>query len=126
MAAGAALVAGIAGVAVWAGALAAQGQIPVEDGTAAELRALDRLSGQLTDVTVPIGEAARIGELDVNVVYCRYPADNPAGDAFAYLLIDDRKARSVVFEGWMLASSPALNALEHRRYDVWVLRCTTS
>ena len=30
-----------------------------------------------------------------------------------------------IFSGWMLASSPALNALEHPRYDVWVLRCIT-
>jgi len=25
----------------------------------------------------------------------------------------------------MIASSPALNALDHPRYDVWVMRCTT-
>jgi len=30
-----------------------------------------------------------------------------------------------VFKGWMIASSPALNALDHPRYDVWVLRCIT-
>ena len=27
------------------------------------------------------------------------------------------------FTGWMFASSPALNALEHPVYDVWVLDC---
>ncbi|MGB1970407.1 MAG: DUF2155 domain-containing protein, partial [Paracoccaceae bacterium] len=30
------------------------------------------------------------------------------------------------FMGWMVASSPALNPLDHRRYDVWVLRCAMS
>lgn len=30
-----------------------------------------------------------------------------------------------VFRGWMFASSPALNALEHPVYDVWVINCTT-
>ncbi|MEZ5716636.1 MAG: DUF2155 domain-containing protein [Paracoccaceae bacterium] len=30
-----------------------------------------------------------------------------------------------IFTGWMVASSPALNAMDHRRYDVWVLRCIT-
>ena len=30
-----------------------------------------------------------------------------------------------VFSGWMIASSPALNALDHARYDVWVMRCKT-
>jgi hypothetical protein len=26
----------------------------------------------------------------------------------------------------MVASSPALSALEHPRYDVWVLRCSST
>jgi hypothetical protein len=30
-----------------------------------------------------------------------------------------------VFSGWMIASSPALNAMDHPRYDVWLLRCQT-
>ena len=30
-----------------------------------------------------------------------------------------------IFRGWMFASSPALNALEHPVYDVWVINCTT-
>ena len=28
-----------------------------------------------------------------------------------------------IFNGWMFASSPALSALEHPVYDVWVLDC---
>lgn len=30
-----------------------------------------------------------------------------------------------VFSGWMFASSPALNPLEHPVYDVWVIDCET-
>lgn len=30
-----------------------------------------------------------------------------------------------IFRGWMFASSPALNALEHPVYDVWVIDCKT-
>lgn len=30
-----------------------------------------------------------------------------------------------IFSGWMFASSPALNALEHPVYDVWVIDCKT-
>jgi hypothetical protein len=29
----------------------------------------------------------------------------------------------VLFTGWMFASSPGLNAVEHAVYDVWVLDC---
>lgn len=30
-----------------------------------------------------------------------------------------------IFSGWMFASSPALNPLEHPVYDVWVIDCKT-
>ncbi len=110
----------------WLAAGAALAQDRVAAGPGAELRALDRLSGELIDLSVRTGDAVRVGRLSVNLVECRYPVDNPVGDAFAYLLIDDLEAGRVVFEGWMVASSPALNPLDHMRYDVWVLRCTTS
>jgi hypothetical protein len=32
---------------------------------------------------------------------------------------------NMVFSGWMFASSPALSALEHPVYDVWVIDCKT-
>jgi hypothetical protein len=34
-----------------------------------------------------------------------------------------RDARPALFRGWMFASSPALNPLEHPVYDVWVIDC---
>ena len=30
------------------------------------------------------------------------------------------------FSGWMIASTPALSAMDHSRYDIWVMRCATS
>ncbi len=35
-------------------------------------------------------------------------------------------AATPIFVGWMIASAPALNALDHPRYDVWMLSCLTS
>ncbi|QDY68507.1 DUF2155 domain-containing protein [Qingshengfaniella alkalisoli] len=92
----------------------------------ATLRGLDRLSGELTDLDVAIGETVEMGRLTVRLEDCRYPTENPSGDAFAYLVIEDTKAGAQLFDGWMVASSPALNALDHMRYDVWVIRCKTA
>ena len=41
------------------------------------------------------------------------------------VLPGERRAQTVppLFSGWMFASSPALNALEHPVYDVWVIDC---
>jgi hypothetical protein len=93
------------------------------NGDAAVLRGLDRVSGLVNDVTVPQGATVQIGSLVLTMDECRYPLDNPAGDAYAHLKITQADSDDVVFNGWMVASSPALNPLEHSRYDVWVLRC---
>jgi hypothetical protein len=94
-------------------------------GTGAELRGLDKINGDAIDMTLATGESAALGDLEVTLGECRYPAEDAAGDAFAYLTVRDPRTDQPVFEGWMIASSPALNAMEHARYDVWVLRCRT-
>ena len=101
-------------------------QIEVMAGLGAELRILDKLTGAVTDLSLQQGETAQLGFLSVGLIECRYPTDNPFGDAFAYLHVQDRKEDVELFSGWMLASAPALNAMDHPRYDVWALRCITS
>jgi hypothetical protein len=97
----------------------------VTSGTGAMLRGLDKVSGQTEDFRVATGGTAEIYGLDVALGDCRYPVENPTGDAFAYLTIWERGQRQAIFDGWMIASSPALSALDHSRYDVWVIRCMT-
>jgi len=97
----------------------------VAAGSGAMLRGLDRLSGSTTDIPVRAGASTIFaGRLSVELRECRYPAANPTGDAYAYLSVRDVRTNAGLFDGWMIASAPALNALDHMRYDVWVLRCT--
>lgn len=91
-----------------------------------ELRALDKVSGEVVDFELTPGQTKQLGRIQVTLNECRYPTGNPAGDAFAFLVIRNAGEVLTVFEGWMVASSPALNALDHSRYDVWALRCITS
>ncbi|MCY1125683.1 DUF2155 domain-containing protein [Frigidibacter sp. RF13] len=97
------------------------------DAPGALLRALDKVSGQTVDLTLKDGESGTVGAatnapLTVTLTECRYPKDNPAADAFANLDVIDAGG-TALFGGWMVASSPALSALDHPRYDVWVLSC---
>jgi hypothetical protein len=87
------------------------------------LRFLDKLTSETGDVTLNRGQAAKFGRLLVRLDSCRYPAANPASDSEAYLTIIEETTGLELFNGWMLASSPALSALDHPRYDVWVLSC---
>ncbi|WP_101065329.1 DUF2155 domain-containing protein [Roseovarius salinarum] len=114
----------LAGVLMFAAGAAAQEQ-PVTQGSGAVVRALDKVTGKLEDLEIAAGGAAEFGRISVSVRECRYPQDDPAGDAYAFLDITTESSPGAAFSGWMIASSPALNALDHPRYDVWVLRCTT-
>jgi hypothetical protein len=106
--------------------LAAAAQEDVSQGQGAVLRGLDKITGQVTDMEMTLGTSRAFGRLEVSLEDCRYPTGNPAGDAFAHVTVRPETGAEPVFAGWMIASSPALNALDHARYDVWVLRCTTS
>ncbi len=87
------------------------------------LRFLDKLTSDTGDVSLSRGQAAKFGRLVVRLDGCRYPTENPASDAAAHLTIIEEVTEAQLFNGWMLASSPALSALDHPRYDVWVLAC---
>ena len=103
-----------------AGVAAAQ---EVASGDRVMLRGLDKVSGETTDITLGIGERGALGRLDITHVGCRFPVEDGASDAWAFLEIHDRLRGEQLFRGWMVASSPALNALDDPRYDVWVLGC---
>lgn len=98
----------------------------VANAPGAALRALDKVSGQTTDLDLKSGETRSLGRIEVTLSDCRYPVADPASNAFAHLTIRHLDSGAVVFDGWMVAASPALSALDDPRYDVWVLRCTTS
>lgn len=88
------------------------------------VRVLDKINGTVTDLDLRNGETREVGLLTVTMGECRAPADNPSGDAFALVSIRTRADETALFEGWLIASAPALNAMDHPRYDAWALRCT--
>ena len=91
------------------------------------LRGLDKISGRVTDIRVNVGVAIRYERLTVNVRECREPPVEEGEDAFVFLQVqDDKTGDEIIFSGWMFASSPALSAMDHARYDLWVLSCATS
>jgi len=89
------------------------------------LRGLDTLTNTVNDFEIRVGQPLRFKRLIVALDACLYPSDDPGSDAYAFLRIRDQREEANRFSGWMLASSPALSALDHPRYDVWVLSCMT-
>jgi len=88
---------------------------------------LDKMTGLIRTYDVAVGETVRVARLRVRLDACRSPGDNDTHGTMAFLKVWDSKyeASDPEFSGWMFAESPALSALDHPRYDLWVINCTT-
>ncbi|MEX0970880.1 MAG: DUF2155 domain-containing protein [Paracoccaceae bacterium] len=92
---------------------------------AAVLRGLDTITGTVGNFQISVGETLQFERLSITLEACRYPQGDIDRDAFALLSIQDIREDTARFHGWMVASSPALVALDHPRYDIWVISCVS-
>jgi hypothetical protein len=92
----------------------------------AVLQGLDKVTARVLTIEAPVGETVSFGTLEIIVRTCdkRPPEEAPESTIFIDIweVFDGAPAQSL-FRGWMFASSPALSAMEHPVYDVWVLDC---
>lgn len=96
----------------------------VAEAKGAHLNLLDKSSGSSKQFDLAVGESREIGTLTVTLSACRYPAEGVSLNAWAHLTITDTaRGAEPIFAGWMVGDSPALSALDHHRYDIWVSRC---
>ena len=86
------------------------------------------MTGAVRTVEVPAGEEIRLDRLAIRLAACEAPEDGAVNGTRAFLQIRDTgvEGEELAFSGWMFADSPALSAMDHRRYDVWVISCTMS
>lgn len=94
--------------------------------TTAVLRGVDKITGRVSTMQGNVGEQINFGHLTIGVEKCytRSPEETPENSAF--LTITEKKSDGTmteVFTGWMFSSNPALSAMEHPTYDIWVIGC---
>ena len=92
----------------------------------AVLQGLDKVTARISTFEAPIGVPVRFGSLEITARTCQKRPPEETPESAAFLEIRDIKPGEspvMVFTGWMFASSPALNALEHPVYDVWTIDC---
>lgn len=90
---------------------------------------LDKVTGRVNTMSGAIDAPIRFGTLEIVTRSCftRPPEEPPENAAFVEIYdIPEKGEKQRVFSGWMFGSSPALSALDHPVYDVWVLRCDSS
>jgi hypothetical protein len=110
-------------------ATAENAAIPQGAPVALVLRGLDKMTGRPADIVAPMNTPVKFATLTITVrtCYSTPPAEPPETDAFLEI-VDNRPDQPAkkVFSGWMFASSPSLNGMEHPLYDVWVINCKTN
>jgi len=96
------------------------------EGKAVLLRGVDKITGRTSTIELAVGEPANFGTLRITPLRClkKPPEETPENAAF--LLVEEETREhilNVIFNGWMFSSNPALSAMEHPIFDIWVLEC---
>lgn len=90
------------------------------------LQGLDKVTARVSLLELPLDEPFVFGTLEITPRACLETPPTEPPESAAFLEIEtitvDRRGGEA-FSGWMFASSPALSALEHPVYDVWVVDC---
>ncbi len=103
---------------------------PTIDNRVAVLQGLDKVTARVSPVRAALGVPIYFGTLEIVALACREtpPTEPPESAAFLEVrelpsAADRERPPTDLFSGWMFASSPAVSALEHAIYDVWVVDC---
>lgn len=99
----------------------------------AVLQALDKVTAETLRFEAAVGQPVRWKGLVFTVRACERSApDEAIEDAIVYLTVDSQPRPQPgrptppprqAFKGWMFASSPGLNPVEHATYDAWAISC---
>jgi hypothetical protein len=101
-----------------------------QEAKVATLGALDKVTARVTQIEAAQGLEVEYGSLLITMQRCEKSAPEDLPEVKMFLRIDELRPgdteRTEIFRGWMFASSPAVSAMEHPVYDVWVIDCKTA
>ena len=95
----------------------------------ARFTGLDKITGRVTQFDVYIDETVQFGALQITprACYSRPPTETQRTSVFVEVdQVSLKGSITRIFAGWMFADSPALNAVDHAVYDVWLVECKPS
>jgi hypothetical protein len=96
------------------------------DRPVARVQSLDKVTARTSTFDIAVGETKSFGNLRITLRACKENPPIEVPESAAFLEVIEAKPESnaeAVFTGWMFSSSPALSAMEHPIYDLWVLSC---
>ncbi len=99
------------------------------DTNMAQMQAMDKITGRVSIIDVPVNGEVKFGTFSIVVRSCKTNPEGEVPENYAFIDVSDKsfdKEEFNIFKGWMLSSSPAVNAVEHPIYDVWLIKCYNS
>lgn len=99
---------------------------PARAETRLVLQGLDKVTARISTLEAPLDTEIAFGGLRIIARACYKNPPEETPEVTGFLEIDEApiaKDRRRLFSGWMFASSPGLNPLEHPVYDITVIDC---
>lgn len=92
----------------------------------ANFTGLDKITGRITQFDIYVDETVQYGALQITPRACYTRPATETQRTSVFLEVDQVSLAGTVtriFTGWMFADSPALNAIDHAVYDIWLVDC---
>ena len=92
----------------------------------ANFAGLDKITGRLTKFDVYMDETVQFGALQITPRACHTRPPTETQRTSVFVEVDQVSLQGTskrIFTGWMFAESPALNAVDHPVYDLWLVAC---
>lgn len=90
------------------------------------MQAMDKITGRVNKISVPVNSKVSFGDFSVVLRSCKKTPAEETPENFAFVDVADKsfgKDEYNIFRGWLISSTPGINAIEHPIYDVWLLEC---
>ena len=88
---------------------------------------LHKVTAKVQKIELLSGQEYTIGDMSLTMHNCISTPPEEPPETKAFLEISEFRAGrdKALFTGWMFASSPGINAMEHPVFDIWPLACKT-
>jgi len=88
---------------------------------------LHKVTAKVQKIELLSGQEYAIGDMSLTMHDCISTPPEEPPETKAFLEISEFKAGrdKALFTGWMFASSPGINSMEHPVFDIWPLACKT-
>ena len=98
---------------------------PIE-GSVVKIQILDKITTQLTIINIEVNDSIEFESLSIKIYGCYTNPPEKVPEDFVLLKIYDlinSKNKELIYQGWMISSSPSTTPLEHPIYDLWIKDC---